>query len=208
MTSAIDATKPVTGEPTTQSVRDNFTAAKSEISYLQTPRLLRAANVAPTTEIFQPCVTNNTPQVIEFNQETFKAPSDTSVFEWDSVNNEFVFSEAGWYQSSISLQLVRKVNSGSDANWALHSQLKVPAGSFTNFAHSLRQRTLAAGTANVNVTMTVAFVSKIDVAGTRLRWMQTCTDVTRNVGVVSSAPVGVLPGAPGVVFSVHKIYTL
>jgi hypothetical protein len=35
MTSAIDATKPVTGSPTTQSVRDNFATAKTEISALQ-----------------------------------------------------------------------------------------------------------------------------------------------------------------------------
>lgn len=35
MTSAIDPTKPVTGNPTTQSVRDNFQAAKDEIEALQ-----------------------------------------------------------------------------------------------------------------------------------------------------------------------------
>ncbi len=35
MTSAIEATKPVTGNPTTQSVRDNFATAKSEITALQ-----------------------------------------------------------------------------------------------------------------------------------------------------------------------------
>lgn len=36
MPSNIDATKPVTGNPTTQSMRDNFSAAKSEIETLQT----------------------------------------------------------------------------------------------------------------------------------------------------------------------------
>jgi hypothetical protein len=35
MTSAIDASKPVAGNPTTQSVRDNFATAKSEITALQ-----------------------------------------------------------------------------------------------------------------------------------------------------------------------------
>lgn len=35
MASAIDATKPVSVNPTTQSVRDNFAAAKSEIEALQ-----------------------------------------------------------------------------------------------------------------------------------------------------------------------------
>jgi len=36
MASAIDATKPVTGSPTTQSVRDQFATAKAEITALQT----------------------------------------------------------------------------------------------------------------------------------------------------------------------------
>ncbi|MCX7067342.1 MAG: hypothetical protein NTW85_06590 [Methylococcales bacterium] len=36
MTSAIDATKPIAGTPTTQSVRDNFATAKAEITALQT----------------------------------------------------------------------------------------------------------------------------------------------------------------------------
>ena len=35
MASSIDATKPVTATPTTQSVRDNFSAAKTEIEALQ-----------------------------------------------------------------------------------------------------------------------------------------------------------------------------
>lgn len=35
MTSLIDATKPIAGTPTTQSVRDNFAAAKSEIEAMQ-----------------------------------------------------------------------------------------------------------------------------------------------------------------------------
>src|SRR5215471_9892436 len=43
MPSAIDATKPVQGNPTTQSVRDNFAAAKSEIEVLQ-----QTAGVGPT----------------------------------------------------------------------------------------------------------------------------------------------------------------
>lgn len=35
MASAIDPTKPTTGNPTTQSVRDNFAAAKTEIETIQ-----------------------------------------------------------------------------------------------------------------------------------------------------------------------------
>src|SRR5215471_9316626 len=43
MPSAIDPTKPVTGSPTTESVRENFAAAKSEIETLQL-----TAGVGPT----------------------------------------------------------------------------------------------------------------------------------------------------------------
>lgn len=42
MASNIDATKPVAGTPTTQSVRDNFSAAKSEIEALQSGKLSTA----------------------------------------------------------------------------------------------------------------------------------------------------------------------
>lgn len=48
MTSAIDATKPIAGTPTTQSVRDNFAAAKSEILALQAVDLLLAPLAAPS----------------------------------------------------------------------------------------------------------------------------------------------------------------
>lgn len=48
MTSAIDPTKPVTGTPTTQSVRDNFSAAKTEILALQAADALLAPLAAPS----------------------------------------------------------------------------------------------------------------------------------------------------------------
>lgn len=38
MASSIDITKPITGNPTTQSVRDNFSSAKTEIEALQTDK--------------------------------------------------------------------------------------------------------------------------------------------------------------------------
>jgi hypothetical protein len=46
MASTIDATKPVSGNPTTQSVRDNFSAAKTEIEALQTTTAANTAAVA------------------------------------------------------------------------------------------------------------------------------------------------------------------
>lgn len=48
MSSAIDPTKPVSTTPTTQSVRDNFAAAKAEILALQADYLLLAPKAAPS----------------------------------------------------------------------------------------------------------------------------------------------------------------
>lgn len=47
MASTIDATKPIAGNPTTASVRDNFTAAKSEIEALQADVAALSAGTVP-----------------------------------------------------------------------------------------------------------------------------------------------------------------
>ena len=49
MTSAIDPSKPVAGNPTTQSVRDNFTASKSEIEALQATAISAVGTVQGQT---------------------------------------------------------------------------------------------------------------------------------------------------------------
>lgn len=48
MSSAINTANPVTGSPTTASVRANFSAAKSEIEALQTEQALKAPLASPT----------------------------------------------------------------------------------------------------------------------------------------------------------------
>ena len=48
MASSIDATKPIAGNPTTLSVRDNFAAAKSEIEALQAVDATKANIASPT----------------------------------------------------------------------------------------------------------------------------------------------------------------
>jgi hypothetical protein len=57
MTSAIDATKPIAGAATTQSVRDNFAAAATEIEALQTA--LAAIGLKIATGIFDPDFSSN-----------------------------------------------------------------------------------------------------------------------------------------------------
>lgn len=205
MTSLIDPTKPIAGNPTTASVRDNFNTAKTEITSLQLSRILRIANVAPTIEIFQQIASNDTLQVIQFNSTTFRNPDDNTVYEFDGVNNEIIFHETGWYEASVSLHVDRKVASGADATFHIWSQLKTPGGSFSNFPDSLRSRTLPSTSAVSRNFSTIAFISKIMVADSRLRWVQATNDATKQIGVVSYPPVGIYPGAPGIIFSVQKL---
>jgi hypothetical protein len=205
MTSTIDATKPITGNPTTQSVRDNFASAKAEIESLQLARVFRLAHVAPTVEIFQQCAVNDVAQVIQFNQQTFKNPNDNSVYELDVANHEIIFHQTGWYSFSVSIHIDRKSTSGADATWAAWSQLKLPAGAFTDFPDSLRKRTMAASAAIQSQFVGLTTISRITVADSRLRIVQACSDVSKQIGVVSYPPVGVYPSAPGIIMCLDKL---
>lgn len=208
MASNIDATKPATGAATTQSVRDNFATAKSEISDLQLSRLLRLESVNESTEIFQQCVVNNTPQVVQFSSVRFINPNSTASFEFDSVNNEIVIHEPGWYHVDLSLHVVRKVAGAGTSDWSIFAQLKVPAGSFTNFAASRRVKTFDGPVANFKDFFTISFVSKVEVADTRLRWMQSCDDVTKQVGIISYPAAAPLPSSSGATFSIFRMGSL
>lgn len=205
MTSLIDVTKPIAGNPTTQSVRDNFAAAKNEIESLQLARTLRLAHVATTVEIFQQVASDNTLQVIQFNQTTFKNPNDNTIFEFDAGNNEIILHETGWYNFSVSVHIDRKTTSGADATWSFWTQLKPPLGSFSDFPDSLRKVTLQASAGITNRFVGFSIVSRSTVADSRLRLVQAASDATRQLGVVSYPPTGIYPGAPGIIVSLQKI---
>jgi len=202
MSSNINPAIPPFGTPTTSGVRENFLAAKNEIEDLQTAKLIRCASGNESVEGFQACAVNNVPQLIVFNQQIF---NNGSVFTFDSLNSEFVISETGWYGASISYQVVRKIAGGGIADFIIHSQLKEPAGAFTAFPGGARYTSLSGSVANQKQYGSFAFVSRITVSGTRIRWMQTCTDVSREVGVVSYPVSGDVPSAPAIQFSIWKL---
>jgi hypothetical protein len=209
MSSAIDATKPVTGTPTTQSVRDNFAAAKSEIEALQMAKVLRIASTNEVTAVEQLCVASGTPQVIAFNQTTYKNPNDNTIYEFDSINNEVIFHQVGWYNVSITVQGIRKIAGGGDVDWTIHSELKVPAGSFAPVQASGRRKTFdTSSSALFKEFFTVSFVAQIATAGSRLRWMQTASLNTKDVGISSYPASGSMPSCAGVTLSIHKIAEL
>lgn len=207
MTSAINTSYPTAGTASTQSVRDNFLAAKNEISDLQLARVIRVSSVNEATELFQPCAVNNTPQIVQFNQITFINPADLTCLEFDTVNNELIYKESGWYHVDLSAHVIRKT-SGGTVDWSIHSQYKEPSGSFANFAAGLRVMTLDGSVSNQRQFFAVSFIAKVNIAGTRFRWMQSCTDGTKNCGLVGNAASGAFPSSAGISWNTHKIGSL
>jgi len=95
MTSAIDATKPVTGNPTTESVRSNFTIAASEISALQDLGLdaLTAAEITQIGNIDSETIINS--------QWAYLGASDQALATSDSITH-VNFTATGYIYSSVT----------------------------------------------------------------------------------------------------------
>lgn len=209
MASNIDVTKPVTGNPTTQSVRDNFNYAKNEIEDLQQVRAIRLVAVNEAVESFQACAVNDVPQVIVFNQVVYVTPDSSASFEFDSVNNELLFHEIGWYDLHLSLHVVRKVAGATLADWSVHSELKLPSvGSFAKFPAGRRTRSFDGSIANFKSFFQISQSFQVTEAETKLRLMQTCTDVTKTIGVISYPATAALPSAAAATMSVTRLGAL
>lgn len=96
MTSAIDTSKPVTGSPTTQSVRDNFVSAKNEIIQLQgaigwadyNDTLTATTPISPTVNVFTK-LTNN---ALGSNTNTSQLPTGVTSM-WNPVTNQIDLSQ-------------------------------------------------------------------------------------------------------------------
>lgn len=90
MTSAIDASKPVTGSPTTQSVRDNFLAARNEIIQLQdsigwadyNDTLTATTPISPTINTFTKLTNNG----LGTNTSTIHLPTGVTSL-WNASTN-------------------------------------------------------------------------------------------------------------------------
>ena len=219
MASNIDASVPVFGNATTASVRQNFAHAKAEIEALQTGKLnataqadidalevahvFRLASIHETLEVFQQCATNDVGQVVQFNTQLFNNPADS--FEWDILNNEIIIKKAGWYNWNLSFHVVRKIATGA-VDWTLWTQVKEPpAGAFSNYPASARRLTLQPDEANSKSFQSLSFNVHTPVENTRVRFMQACTDVTKQVGIITYPAAGGYPSVPGLMLSIHRI---
>lgn len=200
MASNIDVAIPPLGSPTTAGVRANFSAAKAEIDELQTAKAIRLQYVATGVELFQQCAVSNVQQPIIFNEMVY---NNGAAFNYDAPNGEIEFIKAGYYSILASFQMVRKVGAGS-CDWAIHAELKPPAGSFTDFAGSTRIMTLESAVANYKDWRTYTVTARIAEDGTKLRWQQLTTDASKQVGIISYPASGDLPSAAGFVLSIRK----
>ena len=100
MASNIDATKPIAGSPTTESVRANFLAAKSEITQIQDSRMFSGfisledtftatTPLALVTNVWKK-LTNN---ALGANTlKTYKPASINADTVWDTVNSRFTWA--------------------------------------------------------------------------------------------------------------------
>lgn len=203
MASDIDVAVPPFGNATTAGVRANFAAAKAEIEDLQRAYVLRLGSINELSEIFQQCTVNDVGQPVQFNTQLFNNPP--AAFTWDSVNHEIVIEQAGWYSWALAFHIVRKVSTGA-VDWTIWAQVKEPlAGSFSNYAGSGRRISLPADEANGKLFQTLAFSVHTPIGGTRIRFMQACTDVSKQVGIISYPAAGNYPSISGVMLSINRI---
>lgn len=205
MASNIDPLIPPFGNATTAGVRANFASAKTEIEDLQLARVLRLTSEDIALEIFQQCAVNNTKQKITFNGVSFINPNSAATFEFDIPNNEIVFNEAGWYDVSMNMHIVRKVGGSGLADWNVFSETKLPAGAFVAFPESRRVITFPADSVNYKRFIGFSVIAPVTEAGTRLRLMQECNDVTKQVGIIAYPAVGDMPSAAGITLSISRI---
>ena len=100
MTSAINASKPVTGSPTTQSVRDNFLAARNEILALQSSigyvdyqdTFTATTPISPVINTFTK-LTNNGAGA---QTNTIHLPDGITAL-WNTTNNQIDLSQVPLY---------------------------------------------------------------------------------------------------------------
>lgn len=217
MASNINPAFPVFGSPTTASVRTNFQHAKEEIEALQTgklaataqaeinalktPSLITLVGSNDVSEIFQQCLINDTLQVVQFTAETLN--NKAAQYSWDIASHEIVFITPGFYSLSLAFHVGRKIATGA-ADWTLWAQSKEPpSSSYVNVPGAAR-RISTPLEANSKIPGALVFNTKITVANTRIRFVQACSDVTKQVGVISYPAAGIYP-AVGTLLSVHKI---
>lgn len=150
MTSAIDATKPIAGNPTTSSVRSNFTAAKSEIEALQnrngwadyqdTATTTTPISVSPSTWTK---LTNN-----KLGANTQSALPSGVTNLWNAVSNQLVLTEIP-LKSTLEARIEIAVTTTA-ANQVVRLRTRLAIGTIIEFSlESTQNQFKTAGAQNI-----------------------------------------------------------
>ncbi|PWT79180.1 MAG: hypothetical protein C5B60_00075 [Chloroflexi bacterium] len=186
MASAIDATKPVQGSPTTQSVRDNFAAAKSEIITLQDEATAETTRVdtelalkAQRAGDLGGTATSTTVARIQGRDVASTAPTAGQPLTWDG---------AAWVPANVSQLQGRSVpntapTNGQQLRW--NGSAWVPATNTVTLSGGVTatgDASAGAITANVEQLQGRAISSAIPAAGQALIWSGSAWTPTSGVG--------------------------
>jgi len=180
MTSAINANYPVTGTPTTQSVRDNFAAAKAEILALQSSigyadyndTLTTTTPISPTINTFTKLTNNG----LGVNTNTAHLPSGiTSI--WNTTTSQADFTQLPLY-SMVNARYDIQVTTTA-ANQVVYLSVFFAIGSASAYeSPKLYQQFKTAGTYPITV-FSGSYIGSTDVknypAELRLKSDAACT---------------------------------
>lgn len=134
MTSAIDATKPIAGNPTTSSVRSNFTAAKSEIEALQNRNgwadYQDTATTATPVSVSSSTWTKLTNNKLGANTQSNLPSGVTNL--WNSTSNQLALSEVP-LKSTLEARMDIVITTSS-ANQVVKIRTKLAIGTVVEFS--------------------------------------------------------------------------
>lgn len=146
----------------------------------------------PTTQL---CTTNNVPQPIAFSEITLANP----LFSADLPNGIFTLTDdVQSFDLYLAFQVIRQVAGGGTAKWAFCLQTFAEGVGWVNVPNSTRQYDFLNPDNNKVRTISFSSTAGPSLAGTQLRLVQVCDDVSKNIGIISDKPFTALARSPGV----------
>lgn len=154
MTSAIDATKPIQGNPTTSSVRTNFATAKAEIEALQTRSgwadYQDTATTGTPISISASTWTKLTNNKLGANSQSNLPSGVTNL--WNSVSNQLALSELP-LKTTLEARVDFAITTTS-ANQVVRFRTRLAIGTIVEFSLETTQNQFkTAGAQNVVITV-------------------------------------------------------
>lgn len=181
MASSIDVTKPASGAATTQSVRDNFVSAKSEIEALQTDPDFENSGTITNTDTGAA----EGPVLDLFRNSASPAASDLiGAIDFsgeDSADAKTIFAK-------ILAQIIDPTNASEDGTLTLQT---MQGGTLTTVMLLDQNGDVAIGAGNLSVTGNITVTGTVDgrdlaTDGTKLDGIEAGADVTDTANVTAA----------------------